>query len=112
VNNSKWKLYGRYSDLIHFLEKKLLLPENVVERSFELLDRIARDDRVRLELQTRRPASIAAAIVYIAGKLEGEPLTQREILEALNWSIIEVTLSQNYHRICKLLGIQIEVKQK
>jgi len=98
-------LYAKCSDMIHFLEKKLLLPENVVERTFKLLDRAIKDGSIRLRIQGRKPAGIAAALVYIAAKLEGEWLTQREILEALNGQIVETTLRKNYHKLMILMGM-------
>ena len=99
-------LYAKYANLIHFLSKKLYLSPNVVKRAFDLLDQIIKDDTIRVRVQGKKPSSIAASLVYIASKLEEEWLTQREILEALNWTITETTLRKNYHKICMLLGVK------
>jgi len=103
--NPGWRLYAKISSIIHLLAAKLYLPEKVANRAFILLDKVTKDDRIRVEIQGKKPSSIAASLVYIASKLEGEWLTQREILEALNWTITETTLRKNYHKICVLLGI-------
>jgi len=100
---AKSRFYARCSDLIHFLEKKLLLPENVVERAFNLLDVATKDDTVRLRITGKRSSSVVAALIYIASKLEGERLPQWEIAKALN--ITQLTVRKNYHKIAHYMGM-------
>jgi len=96
-------LYAKCTNLIHFLDKKLYLSPNVVKRAFDLLDKIIKDDQIRVRIQGRRPTSIAASLVYIAAKLEGERVYQYEIAQALN--ITELTITKNYQKIAHYMGM-------
>ena len=100
----RWKLYGRCSNIIHFLADKLYLPEKVVKRAFDLLDKIIKDDQIRIRIQGKKPTSIAASLVYIAAKLEGERVYQYEIAQALN--ITELTITKNYQKIAYYMGME------
>ena len=85
------------------LEDKLYLSENVKRKAIELLDKVIKDDEIRLKIQGRKPTSIAASLVYIAARLEGEKIYQYELAYALN--IIENTITKNYRNLMALLGM-------
>ena len=85
------------------LEDKLYLSENVKRKAIELLDKVIKDDEIRLKVQGRKPTSIAASLVYIAARLEGEKIYQYELAYALN--IIENTITKNYRNLMALLGM-------
>ncbi len=57
----------------------------------------------------RGPIGIAAAALYIAGLLEGERRTQREISEVSG--VTEVTIRNRYKEIISLLGLEEEIKK-
>ncbi|MFX0136671.1 MAG: transcription initiation factor IIB family protein [Candidatus Hodarchaeota archaeon] len=54
----------------------------------------------------RDPTKLTAAAIYIAGILEGEKRTQKEIARVAN--ISEVTLRNRYKEIAKILKIRLE----
>ena len=54
----------------------------------------------------RDPTKLAAAAIYIAGILEGEKRTQKDIAKVAN--ISEVTLRNRYKEIAKLLKIRLD----
>jgi len=102
-------LYAKCLRLIHFLEKKLYLSENVVKRAFSLLDVATKDDAVRLRIMGKRPSSVVAALIYIASKLEGERTPQWEIAKALN--ITQLTVRKNYHKIAHYMGMDYLIEK-
>ncbi len=57
----------------------------------------------------RGPIGIAAAALYIAGLLEGERRTQREISEVSG--VTEVTIRNRYKEIISMLGLEDEIKK-
>jgi len=57
----------------------------------------------------RGPIGIAAAALYIAGLLEGERRTQREISEVSG--VTEVTIRNRYKEIIELLDLEDEIKK-
>lgn len=56
------------------------------------------------------PTGIAAAALYIAGVLEGEKRTQREIADAIG--VTEVTIRNRFKEMVKKLDIQKKVEEK
>ena len=110
MNHAKSLLYSRCLDLIDTLEDKLCLPENVKRKAIELLDKVVNDDEIRLKIQGRKPTSIAASLVYIASNIEGFRLTQREIMEAFEYQIAEVTITKNYRDLLTLMGMSNLIK--
>jgi len=99
-------LYAKCSDLILFLGEELCLPENVIERAFNLLDKIFKDSGVRLKIQRSKPAGIVSGLIYLAAKQEGEWLTQIEIVKALNGAVTSATLRNNYKKLIRLMNVK------
>jgi transcription initiation factor TFIIB len=63
-----------------------------------------------LELTSGRgPIGIAAAALYIAGLLEGERRTQRDISEVSG--VTEVTIRNRYKEIITKLNLEDEIKK-
>lgn len=54
----------------------------------------------------RSPTGVAAAAVYIAAKLEGQPRTQREIADISG--VTEVTIRNRYKEFCAAMDIELE----
>ena len=103
IATNRSPLYERCLEIIDFLDEKLYLAENVTKKAVDLLDKVIKDDEIRLKIQGRKPTSIAASLVYIAAKLEGEKIYQYEIAYALN--ITENTITKNYRNLMTLLGM-------
>ena len=103
IATNRSPLYERCLEIINLLDEKLYLPEKVTKKAIELLDKVINDDEIRLKIQERKPTSIAASLVYIAARLEGEKIYQYELAYALN--IIENTITKNYRNLMTLLGM-------
>ena len=82
----------------------------MTKKAVELLDKVINDDEIRLKIQGRKPTSIAASLVYIASNIEGVRLTQREIMEAFEYQIAEVTITKNYRDLLTLMGMSNLIK--
>ena len=110
IATNRSPLYERCLEIINSLDEKLYLPENVTKKAVELLDKVINDDEIRLKIQGRKPTSIAASLVYIASNIEGFRLTQREIMEAFEYQIAEVTITKNYRDLLTLMGMSNLIK--
>jgi transcription initiation factor TFIIB len=62
--------------------------------------------RARDLVDGRSPTGVAAAAVYIAAKLEGQPRTQREIADISG--VTEVTIRNRYKEFCAAMDIELE----
>ena len=82
----------------------------MTKKAVELLDKVMKDDEIRLKIQGRKPTSIAASLVYIAANIESSWLTQREIMEALEYQITETTIIKNYRYLLALMGMSNLIK--
>ncbi|WEL19487.1 transcription initiation factor IIB [Candidatus Nanohalococcus occultus] len=69
---------------------------------------IIQDARNTDALAGRSPTGIVAASLYIATKLEGEKLTQREIADEVG--VTSVTVRKNYKDLAESLGIEEELE--
>ena len=110
IATNRSPLYERCLEIINSLDEKLYLPENVTKKAVELLDKVIKDDEIRLKIQGRKPTSIAASLVYIAANIEGFRLTQREIMEAFGYQITEGTITKNYKELLALMGMSDLIK--
>lgn len=70
---------------------------------------IIQDARNTDALAGRSPTGIVAAALYIATKLEGEKLTQREIADEVG--VTSVTVRKNYKDLAESLGIEEELEK-
>ncbi|MHA1385420.1 MAG: transcription initiation factor IIB [Candidatus Helarchaeota archaeon] len=81
----------------------LNLSSHVQNKVYEILDGIKKKNIT----SGRDPTKLAAAAIYIAGILEGEKRTQKDIARIAN--ISEVTLRNRYKEIAKLLKIKLDL---
>ncbi|MHA1378688.1 MAG: transcription initiation factor IIB [Candidatus Helarchaeota archaeon] len=82
---------------------ELKLSNHVQNKVYEILEGIKKKNIS----SGRDPTKLAAAAIYIAGILEGEKRTQKEIAKVAN--ISEVTLRNRYKEIAKLLKIKLDM---
>ena len=108
IATNRSPLYERCLEIIDFLDEKLYLAENVTKRAVDLLDKVIKDDEIRLKIQGRKPTSIAASLVYIAARLEGEKIYQYQITYALG--VLESTITKNYRDLLALMGMSHLIK--
>ncbi|MFX1450582.1 MAG: transcription initiation factor IIB, partial [Promethearchaeota archaeon] len=80
----------------------LKLSNHVQNKVYEILN----DIKGKNISSGRDPTKLAAAAIYIAGILEGEKRTQKEIAQVAN--ISEVTLRNRYKEIAKILRIRLD----
>ena len=86
---------GRFGEELNLSGKVLRLAIDIVRRARELGLTAGKD-----------PTGLAAAAIYIAGIVEGERRTQREIAEIAH--VTEVTVRNRYKELIKQLDIKIE----
>ena len=78
---------------------ELKLDGRVARKAREIVDR-AKEKRITIG---KDPVGLAAAAIYLAGILEGEQRTQREIAETA--TVTEVTIRNRYKELVRSLGI-------
>jgi len=96
---------GRPEDFIPRYASELGLPGEVQAKA----RRIIEDARETDALAGRSPTGIVAASLYIATRLEGEKLTQREIADKVG--VTSVTVRKNYKDLVEALGIEEEMEE-
>ncbi len=90
-------------DLIPRLSSDLMLEGRTVEKATEIINQ-AKENYVTIG---KSPGGIAGAALYIAGILEDDRRTQREIAHASR--VTEVTIRNRYKELVRVLGITIDV---
>ena len=90
-------------DLIPRLSSDLMLEGRTVKRATEIINQ-AKKNYVTIG---KAPGGIAGAALYIAGILEEDRRTQREIAHASR--VTEVTIRNRYKELVRVLGITIDV---
>ena len=90
-------------DLIPRLSSDLMLEGRTVKRATEIINQ-AKESYVTIG---KAPGGIAGAALYIAGILEEDRRTQREIAHASR--VTEVTIRNRYKELVRVLGITIDV---
>ena len=90
-------------DLIPRLSSDLMLEGRTVRRATEIINQ-AKENYVTIGKAT---GGIAGAALYIAGILEEDRRTQREIAQASR--VTEVTIRNRYKELVRVLGITINV---
>ena len=90
-------------DLIPRLSSDLLLEGRTVRKATEIINQ-AKESYVTIG---KGPGGIAGAALYIAGILEDDRRTQREIAEVSR--VTEVTIRNRYKELVRILGITINV---
>lgn len=90
-------------DLIPRLSSDLMLEGRTVKKATEIINQ-AKERYVTIG---KAPGGIAGAALYIAGILENDRRTQREIAQASR--VTEVTIRNRYKELVRVLGITIDV---
>ncbi len=90
-------------DLIPKLSADLMLEGRTVKKATEIIKQ-AKEKYVTIG---KAPGGIAGAALYIAGILEDDRRTQREIAQASR--VTEVTIRNRYKELVRVLGITINV---
>ncbi len=90
-------------DLIPRLSSDLMLEGRTVKKATEIINQ-AKEKYVTIG---KAPGGIAGAALYIAGILENDRRTQREIAQASR--VTEVTIRNRYKELVRVLGITIDV---
>ena len=90
-------------DLIPRLSSDLMLEGRTVRKATEIINQ-AKERYVTIG---KAPGGIAGAALYIAGILEDDRRTQREIAQASR--VTEVTIRNRYKELVRVLGITIDV---
>jgi transcription initiation factor TFIIB len=90
-------------DLIPRLSSDLMLEGRTVKKATEIINQ-AKERYVTIG---KAPGGIAGAALYIAGILEDDRRTQREIAQASR--VTEVTIRNRYKELVRVLGITIDV---
>jgi transcription initiation factor TFIIB len=89
-------------DLIPRLSSDLRLEGRTVRKATEIIQR-AKDERITIG---KDPGGIAGAALYIAGILETDRRTQREIAKVSH--VTEVTIRNRYKELVRSLGITLD----
>jgi transcription initiation factor TFIIB len=95
-------LLASANDLIPRLSSDLLVEGNTVKKATEIIKRAEK----RLVTIGKDPGGIAGAALYIAGILEEDRRTQREIAKAAR--VTEVTIRNRYKDLVRSLGISLD----
>ncbi|MCJ7818091.1 MAG: transcription initiation factor IIB [Candidatus Thorarchaeota archaeon] len=90
-------------DLIPRLSSDLMLDGRTVRRATEIIEQA----KEKYATIGKGPGGIAGAALYIAGILEDDRRTQREIAEVSR--VTEVTIRNRYKELVRVLGISIDV---
>ncbi|MHA1154670.1 MAG: transcription initiation factor IIB [Candidatus Heimdallarchaeota archaeon] len=90
-------------DYIIRFSAELRLSGHTAQRAIEIIDQ-AKENGLTAG---KDPTGLAAASIYIAGIIEGERRTQREIAETA--TVTEVTVRNRYKELVRRLGIEITV---
>lgn len=90
-------------DLIPRLSSDLMLEGRTAKKATEIINQ-AKEKYVTIG---KAPGGIAGAALYIAGILEDDRRTQREIAQASR--VTEVTIRNRYKELVRVLGITIDV---
>ena len=90
-------------DLIPRLSSDLMLEGRTVKKATEIINQ-AKERYVTIG---KAPGGIAGAALYIAGIIEDDRRTQREIAQASR--VTEVTIRNRYKELVRVLGITIDV---
>jgi transcription initiation factor TFIIB len=81
---------------------KLALDIDVQRKAKEILDKVERQ-----ELPSGvAPSGVAAATIYIAALISGNPCTQKEVAEVAG--VTEVTIRNRYKAISEALGLEVK----
>jgi len=101
LNLTPKKLFVKPTDYVNKFADELGLSERTRRRAIELLERA-----YEMGLTSgKSPAGLVAAALYIAGLLEGEKRTQREVAEVAR--VTEVTVRNRYKEMVEKLGLKL-----
>ncbi|WP_461866242.1 transcription initiation factor IIB [Thermococcus sp.] len=101
LNLTPKKLFVKPTDYVNKFADELGLSEKVRRKAIELLDE-AYDKGLT---SGKSPAGLVGAALYIAGLLEGEKRTQREVAEVAR--VTEVTVRNRYKELVDKLKLKI-----
>ena len=90
-------------DFIPRFSAELKLSGKTMRKAIRIVKR-AKEERITAG---KDPTGLAAASIYIAGVIEGERRTQREIAEAAR--VTEVTVRNRYKELVRKLNISVQV---
>ena len=101
INVIQKELYFRFKNFspINLLPRicsENKISQKVQNKAVEIINRVQKE----LNISGLKPAVIAAAALYLAGKLENESLTQKEI--ASSFMVSDTILRQRFHQFRKL----------
>jgi transcription initiation factor TFIIB len=96
---------GRPEEFIPRYASELGLSGEVQARARHVI----KQAREKEAMAGRSPTGMVAAALYIASKLEGEKLTQREIADQVG--VTSVTVRKNYKDLVEALGIEQEMEE-
>jgi len=103
LNLTPKKLFIKPTDYVNKFADELDLSERTRKRAIEILEKAS-----ELGLTSgKSPAGLVAAALYIAGLLEGERRTQREVAEVAR--VTEVTVRNRYKELIEKLNLKIPV---
>ncbi|GAB6101490.1 transcription initiation factor IIB [Thermococcus atlanticus] len=101
LNLTPKKLFVKPTDYVNKFADELGLSEKVRRKAVELLDEAYNKGLT----SGKSPAGLVAAALYIAGLLEGEKRTQREVAEVAR--VTEVTVRNRYKELVDKLKLKI-----
>ncbi|ASJ00384.1 transcription initiation factor IIB [Thermococcus gorgonarius] len=101
LNLTPKKLFVKPSDYVNKFADELGLSEKVRKRAIELLEEAYN----RGLTSGKSPAGLVAAALYIAGLMEGERRTQREVAEVAR--VTEVTVRNRYKELVEKLNLKV-----
>jgi len=101
LNLTPKKLFVKPTDYVHKFADELGLSEKVRRRAIQILEEAYEKGLT----SGKSPAGLVAAALYIAGLLEGEKRTQREVAEVAR--VTEVTVRNRYKELVDRLNIKV-----
>jgi transcription initiation factor TFIIB len=101
LNLTPKKLFVKPTDYVNKFADELELSEKVRRRATEILEEAYK----RGLTSGKSPAGLVAAALYIAGLLEGEKRTQREVAEVAR--VTEVTVRNRYKELVEKLNLKV-----
>ncbi|WP_297500971.1 transcription initiation factor IIB [Thermococcus sp.] len=103
LNLTPKKLFVKPTDYVNKFADELDLSEKVRRRAIEILEEAYQKGLT----SGKSPAGLVAAALYIAGLLEGEKRTQREVAEVAR--VTEVTVRNRYKELVEKLNLKVPV---
>ncbi|ASJ02513.1 transcription initiation factor IIB [Thermococcus profundus] len=101
LNLTPKKLFVKPTDYVSKFADELGLSEKVRKKAIELLE----EAYSRGLTSGKSPAGLVAAALYIAGLMEGEKRTQREVAEVAR--VTEVTVRNRYKELIEKLNLKV-----